>query len=262
VGDVVRTLAWGIKLKLHISGQRGLIVSVSGIDGSGKTFHIQSLVSAFQIAEVKAFNYWTRFGSLAQKNDLSRPGSGKVRISDTATSLSRRRQKLRHPVLRFGWLIYNLTGLILRYNWQVRLRRWLGGVVICDRYIYDAMVEISASLPDAPRLSRCAEWLLTRLSPRPDVAWLLDVPADLSVERQADENRSQASCEELSKQRSMYLALAQTYNLRVITTLGRPKETTSQVVRETLHKYFDEYGTWVNALLLSNPGQMNSKKGV
>ena len=261
MSDVIRTLAWGIKLKLHIRGQRGMIVSFSGIDGSGKTVHVRSLVSAFEIAEVKAHTFWSRFGSSAQKSDLDRPGSETVRTSDTATSLARRRQKLRNPALRLGWLLYNLASLVLRYNWQVRLRRWLGDVVICDRYIYDAVVEISASLPDDPGLSRWAEWVLPRLCPRPDVAWLMDAPADLSVARQADENRSMASCEELSRQRSMYMTLAGTYGLKVLTTHSRPEETTSQVVRETFLKYYDDYSTWVNALLLSNPTQMNPQKG-
>lgn len=261
MSDVIRTLAWGIKLKLRISGQRGLIVSFSGIDGSGKTVHVQSLMSAFGTAAIKARTYWSRFGSMAQKRDAGRPGPEKVRISDTATSLARRRRKLRNPALRLGWLLYNLTGLVLRYNRQVRLRRWLGEVVICDRYIYDAVVEIAASLPDNPGLSRRAEWLLTRLCPRPDVAWFLDVPADLSVERQADENRSMASCEELSRQRSIYMALAGTYGLKVLTTSSRPEETTSQVVRETLLKYYDDCSTWVNALLLSNPNQLNPHNG-
>ena len=255
--DVIRTLAWGIKLKLQIRGQRGFIVSFSGIDGSGKTVHVQSLVSVFEIAEVKAHRYWTRFGSSAQAINLGQTELEKVRISDTATSLIRRRKKLRYPTVRSAWLIYNLISLILRYNFQVRLMRWLGGVVICDRYIYDAMVEISASLPEDSELSRRAEWLLTHLCPEPDVAWLVDVPADISVVRQADENQSLASCEELSRQRLMYQALAKTYHIRVLTTLGKPDETTSQVVRETLLNYYYDYGTWVNALLLSNPSQMN-----
>jgi thymidylate kinase len=260
-GDVIRTLAWGIKLKLHIRGQRGLIVSFSGIDGSGKTVHIRALGNACAIAEVKARSFWTRFGSSARKSDLGRPGSKNARISDTATSLARRRRRLRHRAMRLGWLMYNLTLLVLRYNWHVRLRRWLGEVVICDRYVYDAAVEINVSLPDDPGLCRWAERLLIHLSPRPEVAWLLDVPADISVERQTDENRSIASREELSRQRSVYRALAGTYGLKLVETCSRPEETTSHVVRETLRAYYDDYKTCVNALLLSNPNQMNPRKG-
>jgi thymidylate kinase len=261
LADVGRTLVWGIKLKLRIRGQRGMIVSLSGIDGSGKTVHVRSLERAFETADTLTSTYWSRFGSSARKSGFGRRGAEEVKVSDTATSLARRRRRLAHPAMRLGWLTYNLAQLVLRYNVFVRLRSLFGRVAICDRYIYDAMVEIGASLPDNPRLSRWAERVLARLCPRPDVAWLFDVPAELSVERQADENRSAASREELSRQRSAYLALVQTYGLHVVTTDSAPGETTSRVVRETLLAYYDGYRTWVNALLLSNPNQMNPPGG-
>lgn len=272
--DVASTLAWGIKLKSRIRGQRGMIVSFSGIDGSGKTVHIRSLIDAFAMAEIDARSFWSRFGSSAREKGSAGPRAGssgpraggtsaraaEAAASDTAASLERRRRRLRHPVLRLGWLSCHLIILVLRCTWHVRLKRWLRGVVICDRYIYDAIVEIGASLPDDPRLSRWAERCLTRSCPRPDVAWLLDVPAEVSVRRQADEGGSAASSEELARQRSAYLALAGTHGLNVVTTESDPEETTSRVVRETLLAYYKNYGTWVNALLLSNPGQMNPKK--
>jgi thymidylate kinase len=257
MADVARTLVWGIKLKLRIRGQRGMIVSLSGIDGSGKTARVRALERAFATADTLTNTYWSRFGSSARTSGLGRRGAGAVKISDTATALARRRRRLAHPAVRFGWLAYNLAQIVLRYNALVRVRRMFGRVVICDRYLYDAAVEIGASLPDNPGLSRWAERVLTSLCPRPAVAWLFDVPAELSVERQADENRSAASREELSKQRSAYLALARTRGLRVVTTDGAPEAITDRVVRETLVAYYDGYRTWVNALLLSNPDQMN-----
>jgi thymidylate kinase len=260
IGDVIRTLAWGVKLKLRIRGQQGFVVSFSGIDGSGKTLRVRSLARAFDISEVHARTYWSRFGSSARKGGPGRKPP-EAEGSDTGASLERRRGRLRHPVVRLGWVMYNLAGIVLRYNLQVRLRRWLRGVVICDRYLYDAAVEIGTSLPDNPGLSRWAERVLTGLCPRPDVAWLLDVPADLGVERQTDENRSAAAREELSRHRSAYLSLAQTYGLRVAATTSRPEDATNRVVRETLLAYYDGYHTWVNAMLLSNPNQMNPPGG-
>lgn len=258
--DAMRTLVWGVRQRLHIRGQRGFVVSVSGIDGSGKTLRVRSLASAFEISEIDARTYWSRFGSSARRGGPARQPSEGAGGSDTAASLERRRRRLRNPAVRFGWLTYHLAGLVLRYNLQVRLKRWLRGVVICDRYLYDAAVEIGASLPDHPGLSRWAGGALIRLCPRPDVAWLLDVPASLGVERQADESRSAAAREELSRQRLKYLSLAGTCGLKVITTDGEPQEATSRVVRETLLAYYDGYRTWVNALLLSNPAQMNPRK--
>jgi thymidylate kinase len=259
--DLVRTLAWGAKLKLNISGQRGMIVSISGIDGSGKTLHARALAEAFETCAIRARTYWSRFGSLGGPRAAGGVPRDALVASDTASSLARRRRRLRHPLVRLAWLLYNLGGLVLRYNWRVRLRCWLGEVVICDRYVYDAVVEMEASLSDSPGLARLAGRILSGLCPRPEAAWLLDVPADLSVARQGDENRSPSSAEELSRQRSAYLDLAAASGLTVTTTRGRPEESTSLVVRETLRRYFADYRTWVNALLLSNPDQMNPRKG-
>ena len=259
--DVISTLAWGVKLKLQIKGQRGMIIAISGIDGAGKTAHCRSLLRALETSDVKAHIYWSRFGSSTQRNDIRR-GTEEGNSSDIATSLARRRQRLKKPLLRFSWLAINLIRFIIGSTLHVRFRRWLGGVVICDRYIYDSMVEIQASLPNGSRWSTWAEWLLTLFCPHPDVAWLLDVPAELSVRRQANERGSAAACEELAKQRSKLKALASRYGLRVLPTSSGLDETSSQLVRETLLKYYENYGTWVKALMLSNPNQMNPEKGM
>jgi thymidylate kinase len=260
--DVFSTLVWGVKLKLHIRGQRGFVASFSGIDGSGKTLRVRALTRAFEISEIDARAHWSRFGSSAQAKGPTRQGPGTAEASDTASSLHRRRGRLRNPVVRFCWLAYHLAGIVCRYNLRVRVRRWLRGVVICDRYVYDAAVEIDASLPHNPRWSRWAERVLTILCPRPNVAWLLDVPADRGVDRQSDERGNPAAREELERQRGRYLDLARALGLRVVSTGDGRDEATNRVVRETLLAYYDDYHTWVNALLLSNPNQMNPRKRV
>lgn len=260
--DVFYTLVWGIKQKFHIKGQRGMIVSLSGIDGAGKTVHGQALVKAFETSEIKSHIFWNRFGSSAQKNDSRLNEAAISHPSDIAASLARRRQRLHNPLIRSGWLVFNLIGFIVRCNLHVRFPRWFGGVVICDRYLYDAIVEIKASLPEGSRWVSIAEWLLVRLCPRPNLAWLLDSPAEISVGRQPDEKGGTTACEELSKQRLEFATLASKYQLEVLTTSSNLEDTSSLVVRETLRKYYENYSTWVNALLLSNPNQRNPKKGL
>lgn len=260
MGDVFRTLVWGAKLKLGIRGQRGMIVSFSGIDGSGKTAHIEPLKRAFKTCDIITRIHWSRFGSSAG-TPAAPGGPDPSATSDTATSYARRRRRLANPALRIGWLLFNMLKYVFGCLIQVRIPKALGKVVICDRYYHDAAVEIGASLPGNRWLARQAERILRSLCPRPGIAWLLDVPAAVSVERQPDERRSGKAREELERQREAYRAMAPLHNLRTVETDRGLQDTTNRVVRETLRIYYHDYHTWTNALLLSNPDQMNPPGG-
>lgn len=260
---VISSLAAGIKLKLHISGQRGMLISLSGIDGSGKTSIAEALVRAFATSEIEAHPFWLRFGSeawLRKFKQLSQSNEQIVSSPSPVTSLEKRRSRLKSPALRLGWWLLNLAYMICLYNMKVRISSWLGSVVICDRYVYDALVEIEASLPQGSSFVAFSEWLLIHLCPKPDIAWLLDIPPEDAMFRQKIERGSIAAQKELAHQRELYLALQERYQMSLLSNQGDKGETASLIVLKTLRKYFKNYSTWVNGLLFSNPGQMNPEK--
>ena len=259
--DTVSTLAWGVRQKLQIKGQRGMIVSLSGIDGAGKTTHGRALVRAFDTSETRAHLYWSRFGSSEHEGHNDRNREPERYPVDIASSLARRRRRLRNPMMRASWLTVNLIQYIARCNLHVRVPRLLSTVVVCDRYTYDAIVEIQASLPDGSRWSQRAGWLVARLCPQPNVAWLLDVGPEVSVERKAERGPNEAVCAELERQRSDFQALASANRLRIVATSVDPEETCTEIVRETLLTYYEDYGTVVGAFFLANPSQMNPASG-
>lgn len=259
--DTVSTLAWGVRQKLQVKGQRGMIVSLSGIDGAGKTTHGRALVRAFETSETRARLYWSRFGSSEHKGHDNRDREPECNSVDIASQLARRRRRLQNPMMRTSWLTVNLIHYIARCNLHVRVPLLLSTVVVCDRYTYDAIVEIQASLPDGGRWSQSAAWLVTTLCPRPNVAWLLDVGPEVSVGRQAEQEPSEAVCAELERQRSDFQALASANRLRIVATSVDPEETCTEIVRETLLTYYEDYGTVVGAFFLANPSQMNPARG-
>lgn len=61
----------------------------------------------------------------------------------------------------------------------------LGYTVICDRYTLDLLVEGMADLHD-PSTSQRLGYRLIRLLPRPNVAFLIDVSADVAFSRKPD----------------------------------------------------------------------------
>ncbi|HEY5640198.1 MAG TPA: hypothetical protein VIW01_09115, partial [Dehalococcoidia bacterium] len=145
----------------------------------------------------------------------------------------------------------NALDLALTYQWRVRLPLMTGRVVICDRYTYDAAVEIAERLgPSA--LEGLPVKLLFALSPRPRFAYLLDAPADVAAERSLDpEDPGQ-----LAEQRELYREVAEAHGLRVVDASGELAEASDVIVRQVLTDFEDNHRTVVHGLLLSNPDQL------
>jgi hypothetical protein len=61
--DAFDTLLWAVRWKLHIRSQPGLMVSVSGVDGSGKSLQVEHLRGAFDTCDLRVRCVWARGAS-------------------------------------------------------------------------------------------------------------------------------------------------------------------------------------------------------
>ena len=111
--DVGVTLAWGIKLKSRIRPQPGLVVALSGVDGSGKTAHARALVDALRLCEVRTNYVWARGGSTGLPGVVSRlrralgaaapaMAAGGGDDGQAGDALERRRARLTRPLPRLA----------------------------------------------------------------------------------------------------------------------------------------------------------------
>ena len=181
VYDIVRHTLNGTKLKLGIHSQPGMLVTLSGMDGCGKTLHAQALDNAFQLCDIRSTVVWSRSGSsrltdavfAAGRAVLRRPQTGAATAAATATATAtatqeqrsgERRRALRNPLVRQVWLATVTADLVWQYTRRVRLPLLRGRVVICDRYVYDALADIAAVTGGSSGLL-CR--LLVALSPKP-----------------------------------------------------------------------------------------------
>lgn len=174
------TMSTGLRLHPPI------VVSFSGLDGSGKTTQIEALRSS--TAELglstSLITFWddvvvgTRFREgfvhkvLGSERGVGAPGK----------PVERRDKNVRAGYLTFmRHVLYFVDALHLRMV-LARARRSGNAVIVMDRYIYDEL----ANLPLENRFSAAYARLLARVAPRPDIAFLLDVEPELARARKPE----------------------------------------------------------------------------
>ena len=168
--------------------RRGLVVAVSGVDGSGKTTLRTSVTDSLARAGLATSTVWVRpgmglgrltavaaWGKRLMRQD-SRPGLRAMADPDAVRPASRKGA--------VGWLWAMLVTVSFIHGvW--RQHRSGRGVVIYDRHLVDALATLDFAYEGVDL--RVQHLLVRALLPRADVRLHLDVPAEVSVSRKPDD---------------------------------------------------------------------------
>ena len=195
-----------------------ILISFSGIDGAGKSTQIEKLRSYLVEAgvAVRELTFWDNvvmFPGL--RSGFSRvvlQSDGSVGTPDRpANRNDKNAQSL--PLLLGRAVLYIFDVMNLR-NIVAKATSQDGGVVICDRYIYDQL----AAMPMDSWLARSYARLLLKLSPRPDISYVLD-----AVPEEARARKPEYPVDFMHRQRKSYMRLRQMAGLQIIPA-GGPEE--------------------------------------
>jgi dTMP kinase len=161
-----------------------LLIAFSGLDGAGKSTQIDLLLKRLRLEGQNTVYIWTRGGytSLFERlKTLARGLPG--RLAPPPGLNPQRIQAFRRRRVRRLWLVLALLDLLWVYGLQVRWWRWCGRAVVCDRYLWDTLVDFRLHFP----LEQVECWwlwrLLVRVTPLPDVVFLLLIPVEESIRR-------------------------------------------------------------------------------
>lgn len=168
----------------HMS-DRSLLVAFSGMDGAGKTTQIDHLLVMLRDEGKVPVYLWTRGGYTPLFNALKsslRRLSGKRLVPESGPSKQRQRSFSR-PSIRKAWLVMALLDLIVLYGIALRWWRWRGRSVVCDRYLWDTLLDFRLNFPQEKVESWLLWHVLRKVTPQPDAAFLLLVPVEESVRR-------------------------------------------------------------------------------
>ncbi len=156
------------------------LVTFSGLDGCGKTTQLDLLEAALRADGYRVRRVWSRGGYT----------EGVLWLKATARRLLGRRapspgpsaarsQALGRPWVRDVWLTVALLDLMRLYGVELRVAALRGDAVLCDRYLWDSLVDFEVNFPGS-RVSERLLWrVLVAVSRRPDAAFFLEVdPAE------------------------------------------------------------------------------------
>jgi thymidylate kinase len=156
--------------------ERPLLVTFSGIDGSGKTTQISTLVDSLEAGgmRVRLLTFWNDMAVLGSVRETmshtlfkSEPG-----IGSPGKPVKRRDKNIRSWYMTvFRLCLYLLDAIRVRFQVKGLSGSERGvDVIVCDRYLYDELANLNLRNPVERRYAA----LLARVVPRPDVAFLLD----------------------------------------------------------------------------------------
>ncbi len=165
-----------------ISGRH--LIALSGIDGAGKSTQLELLKDHFRRQGVSTIYLWSRGGYTTLFNtikDVCRRIAGKnLPVSGVS---DQREQMLRKGWIQKCWLSLAILELMRVYGIQVRWWRLRGRTVLCDRYLWDTLLDFKIAFPDV-QVEKWLLWkMLVRITPSPGAAFLLMIPLKESEQR-------------------------------------------------------------------------------
>jgi thymidylate kinase len=154
--------------------KRPILVSFSGLDGSGKTTQIENLRAVLSERGYRShlLAFWDDVVVLSRYREgfVHKVYGSERGIGEPGKPVARRDKNVRRWYLSLArHLLYFLDALHLR-SVIARARHAGANVIIMDRYIYDEW----ANLPLQNRLTRAYIRAVSLLVPHPEVAYLLD----------------------------------------------------------------------------------------
>ncbi len=171
---------------------RPLLVTLSGLDGAGKTTAAEDLRARLEARGRPAEVAWARLGAerevldsiaLPVKRVVRRRGtvSDPEAVGPLATGKVRdpRESSGRRPAVSWVWIAIVALANARSYRRAAAERRRRGVTLVCDRWATDALVDLELRY-GRHRLARA---ILRRLPPRPDLQVLLELDAATAAAR-------------------------------------------------------------------------------
>src|SRR5262249_15969555 len=166
--------------------RKTLLISFSGLDGSGKSTQIANLVRVLHASgyRTKQLAFWDNVvvGSRYREGFVHKAYKSQRGIGVPGKPVERRDKNVRRWYLTVArHLLYLADAIHLRFRGG-GARRSGANVIILERYIYEERANLPLSSGFTRAFARFVNWL----APTPDIAYLLDADPDAARERKPE----------------------------------------------------------------------------
>lgn len=195
-----------------------MIISLSGIDCAGKSTQLDRLEVALTERGHRVQRVWFRPGyspvmdGLRARLRRARPGS-----LPSASAPAARAQAFSRAGVQEAWVVMAVLDTLINLAGHVRWLSLKGVTVLCDRYIEDAMVDLSLRFPSVVTSEGALRRALVSACPTPDMAFLLMLSREEVARRAAIKAEPFEDAPEVRRARyEAYETLAQRGRFNVI----------------------------------------------
>ena len=166
--------------------QKPMLISFSGVDGSGKSTQIENLRSALHAAGLRTqlLAFWDNVvvGVKYREGFVHKVYKSERGIGAPGKPVNRRDKNMRGWHLTIARHFLYLLDAINLCRVVARRRKSGADAVILDRYIYDELSNLNMTNP----LSRAFIRFVHSFVPRPDIAYLLDADPEAAYARKPE----------------------------------------------------------------------------
>ena len=189
IADLIATATNLSANRLHLRCRPAVIVSFSGLDGSGKSSALRACLEAMRLCEIPVRAVWSRGGFTSWMETAKRVARVAMPMTIPGPrQLEAKRRWLDRPVRACLFALAVLAEQTFHYLLHVRPYRPAGVSILCDRYAWDTQADLEAKLGSVRRLAAWSGAMITAAAPRPDLAILLRVEPETASRRKPEDS--------------------------------------------------------------------------
>lgn len=212
------------------------MICLFGVDGVGKTTHAEKILKKYKDNNYIVKYRWFRFHHFISMLILAYGRLFGLTIYENIDGeLIGRHEFYRSKVISFLYPWFLFIDTIPHFFFKIYLPLRSGEIVICDRFVYDTLVDIMVDIENFNLYNKLVGRLFIRLIPKKSKFILIDLDEDLIRSRRKDLINEPS----LTLRRKLYQNIAEKFGIPIVNNDSNIEETQkkiNKIIEEDIHE--------------------------